>query len=205
MKELHKKLLKVQSELKAPKGQLNKFGNYRYRSQEDILEAVKPLLAENELLMTISDNIVNADGRFYIEATVRVSHGDDEVVVTAYAREAETKKGMDESQITGTASSYARKYALNALYLIDDTKDADTMDNSSPATKVAPKKVEKKVTPEQVEDIKLFIEENESVLTNEVVSKALAWASNGKTELKEFTNSEYLKLCAGLKAKINQG
>jgi len=125
--KLFEKLQKVQSELKAPKGQLNKFGGYNYRSCEDILEAVKPLLQKNGLALVISDDVVIQGERYYIRANVRLIDAEegDDFEVTAYAREAENKKGMDESQITGAASSYARKYALNGLFSIDDTKDAD--------------------------------------------------------------------------------
>jgi ERF superfamily. len=119
------KLIKVQAGLKAPKSQFNKFGGYNYRSQEDILEAVKPLLAENGLMLTISDSIERIEDRYYIKATCTVTDGERSISVTAYAREPLSKKGMDDSQITGAASSYARKYALNGLFLIDDTKDAD--------------------------------------------------------------------------------
>jgi hypothetical protein len=152
-------LIKIQQELKVPKNQRNSFGNYNYRSCEDILEAVKPLLASYELLLTITDEIVHLPGqtiqvvdvinakgdrvtevvggdRYYVKATVTITNGTESVSVSAYARESQDKKGMDDSQITGGASSYARKYALNGLFLIDDTKDADTMDNSK---KVAPK------------------------------------------------------------------
>ena len=124
--KLTEKLIKVQQELKAPKNQYNSFGKYNYRSAEDILEAVKPLNAEQGLLLTLTDEPIFVGNWNYIKATARVTDGTDTVEVTAYARESETKKGMDSSQITGTASSYARKYALNGLYLIDDTKDADT-------------------------------------------------------------------------------
>lgn len=126
-KTIHEKMVEVQKELKAPKGQTNKFGNYNYRSAEDIVEAVKPLLHARSLIMTISDDIVEVGGRIYVEATVRIlAEGQNQIIETkAYAREAETKKGMDESQITGAASSYARKYALNGMFAIDDTKDAD--------------------------------------------------------------------------------
>lgn len=121
------KLLKIQAELKAPKSQINNFGHYRYRSAEDILEAVKPLLKENEALLTLNDEIMQVGERFYVKATARFDDLEGNVTtVTAWAREVETKTGMDGSQITGTASSYARKYALNGLFLIDDTKDADT-------------------------------------------------------------------------------
>jgi hypothetical protein len=127
-----KKLVEVQKALKAPKGQFNKFGNYHYRSCEDILEGVKPLLAEQGLIMTISDDVVLIGERYYIKATATITDADtlQRVSNTAFARETETRKGMDESQVTGSASSYARKYALNGLLLIDDTKDADTRDNN---------------------------------------------------------------------------
>lgn len=126
-----KELLSIQSELHAPKNQFNGFGKYKYRSCEDILEAVKPLLKKYDVVMTISDSLVNYGERFYIEAKVTLTKGEESTQVTALARESLTKKGMDDSQITGTASSYARKYALNGIFLIDDTKDADTMDNSA--------------------------------------------------------------------------
>lgn len=124
--KLHEKLLAIQTKLKAPKGQYNSFGNFNYRSAEDILEAVKPLNAEQGLLLTITDEIKEVGGRIYVVATATVSDGTDELKVSAFAREPENKKGMDESQITGATSSYARKYALNGLYAIDDNKDADT-------------------------------------------------------------------------------
>lgn len=118
----------LQIELKAPKGQKNTFGGYRYRSCEDILEAVKPLLKKHNLVLTISDDMLQIGDRYYVcaTATLRDAEGAGEIKNSAYAREAEAKKGMDESQITGTASSYARKYALNGLFCIDDTKDTDT-------------------------------------------------------------------------------
>lgn len=125
MSNLIEKLVKVQADLKAPKGQFNEFGGYKYRSCEDILEAVKPLLADNGLLLTISDEISVIADRVYVTAICSVTDGKETKEVKAFAREALTKKGMDESQITGAASSYARKYALNGLFLIDDTKDAD--------------------------------------------------------------------------------
>lgn len=120
-------LATVQATLKAPKGQYNQFGKYNYRSCEDILEAVKPLLKEQGLTLTLDDSIESAGNRIYIKATAMLQNADGESIENhAFARESESKKGMDESQITGTASSYARKYALNGLFLIDDTKDADT-------------------------------------------------------------------------------
>ena len=123
---LTQKLLNVQRDLKAPKGQYNSFGKYKYRSAEDILEAVKPINVRNGILLTITDEPILIGEWHYIKASATVTDGVDNLTVTAYARESETKKGQDLSQITGTASSYARKYALNGLYLIDDTKDADT-------------------------------------------------------------------------------
>jgi hypothetical protein len=125
-----KKLLEVQSKLEAPKGQTNKFGGYKYRSAEDILKVLKPLLKEHELVMIINDEIVEVAGRVYVKATVTLNDGETTISTTAYAREPINKKGMDESQVTGAASSYARKYALNGMFAIDDTKDADSMDNS---------------------------------------------------------------------------
>lgn len=155
-KTIYEKLLSVQNELKAPKGQYNKFGNYKYRSCEDILEALKPILKEHRTSLVISDElvvlgnnnpvtyeetyydkdlkrentrtVVSCGERYYVKATATIHDLDSDATITnnAYAREEETKKGMDGSQITGTASSYARKYALNGLFLIDDTKDADT-------------------------------------------------------------------------------
>ena len=122
--EIYKKLEKIQKELKAPKGQYNNFGKYKYRSCEDIVEAVKPLLDGAVLLL--SDEIVQIGERYYVEASATFSDGKESITIKAQAREAEHKKGMDESQVTGAASSYARKYALNGLFAIDDTKDADT-------------------------------------------------------------------------------
>jgi hypothetical protein len=136
MKQLIEKLVAVQRDLKAPKNQYNSFGKYKYRSCEDIVEAVKPLLAAHGLFMMISDKIVyNSETRVYIEATVSVTDGEHTVEATGYAREAAVKKGMDDSQITGATSSYARKYALNGMFGIDDTKDADATnkgDNNAP-------------------------------------------------------------------------
>lgn len=139
-----KKLVAVQAALKAPKGQFNKFGGYKYRSCEDILEAVKPLLLEQGLQLTITDEPVEVGGRIYLKATATVTDGSETATVSGYAREAEAKKGMDESQITGTASSYARKYALNGLFLIDDTKDADaTNEHQKPKAAPRPKQAPK--------------------------------------------------------------
>ncbi len=125
--KVHEKLFSVQQQLKAPKGQRNDFGKYNYRSCEDIVEAVKPLMAVQRLLLTMSDDLVQVGDRYYIKATARITDITDgeTVEVTAFAREEESKKGMDGSQVTGASSSYARKYALNGLFAIDDTKDSD--------------------------------------------------------------------------------
>lgn len=126
--EVYKKLLEIQTRLKAPKGQENTFGHYNYRSCEDILEAVKPLLKDQNCALVISDGIEHIGERYYVcaEASLIDTETGDKVSNKAYAREEENKKGMDGSQITGTSSSYARKYALNGLFAIDDAKDADT-------------------------------------------------------------------------------
>lgn len=152
-RSVHEQLVEIQAKLNAPKSQRNTFGNYNYRSCEDILSAVKPLLGN--CVVTLTDELVHfatcsspspielvdskgatyteviGGDRFYVKATATVTDGKESVSVSAYAREAENKKGMDESQITGSASSYARKYALNGLFAIDDVKDADTQDNSA--------------------------------------------------------------------------
>ena len=133
MADLTKKLATIQSRLKAPKNQYNAFGKYKYRSCEDILEALKPLANEQGCTITIEDSPIMVGEWHYIQATATLSDGYNSKSVKAYARESETKSGMDSSQITGTASSYARKYALNGLFAIDDTKDADTMDNRQKA------------------------------------------------------------------------
>jgi len=127
----------IQKALKVPKNELNKFGNYKYRSCEDILEAVKPLLGES--VLTLTDEVVILGDRFYVKATATLLGAEETYSVTAYAREAQEQKGMAEAQVTGSASSYARKYALNGLFLIDDTKDPDTQDNTPVKPKTAPK------------------------------------------------------------------
>lgn len=137
---LRQKLTKVQSELKAPKNNKNNFGGYQYRSCEDVLESLKPILLKYELFMSISDEIIEVGNRIYVKATVKVFDDINEECVSAFAREDESKKGFDLSQLTGATSSYARKYALNGMFLIDDTKDAD-------ATNTHGKELEKPTTP----------------------------------------------------------
>lgn len=136
-KNILKKLVTIQSKLKAPKGQYSSFGKYNYRSCEDILENARPLANENNCVIVIKDDIKEVAGRYYVEATATLfdAESGEEISTKALAREVDIKKGMDESQITGASSSYARKYALSALFALDDTKDADTMDNREPAKK----------------------------------------------------------------------
>lgn len=133
-KTIYDALLDIQARLKAPKGQTNNFGNYKYRSAEDILEAVKPLLKDNGCFLTISDDIVMVGSRIYVKATITLSKNGETIQTTAFARESESKSGMDASQITGASSSYARKYALNGLFCIDDTKDADALNTNKEYT-----------------------------------------------------------------------
>ena len=125
---IHEKLMKIQTEIKAPKNLYNSFGKYKYRNAEGICEAVKPYLAKNNCSLTLSDDIIAVGDRIYVKATALLTDNEtgEQRSVSALARESDEKKGMDSSQITGTASSYARKYALNGLFLLDDTKDADT-------------------------------------------------------------------------------
>lgn len=126
---LQQKLSQIQKDLKVPKSHHNNFGNYDYRNAEDILDAVKPLLGD--VVLTISDNIELIGTRYYVRAIVTLNLGEEKISACAFARESDTKKGMDESQITGAASSYARKYALNGLFAIDDTKDSDHQENKN--------------------------------------------------------------------------
>lgn len=138
---VYEKLMNVQAQLKCNKSQYNSFGKYNYRSCEDIVESVKPLLKKEGLLLTLSDEIINIDDRFYVKATATVIDTTDEksISVSAFAREEKDKKGMDGSQVTGASSSYARKYALNGLFAIDDTKDSDATNTGDSKQKETPK------------------------------------------------------------------
>ena len=171
MKELVKKIAKIQQELKAPKNQRNNFGGYNYRSCEDILEAVKPLLGD--LILTITDDVVAVGDRVYVKATATITDGENSVSNSAFAREAESRKGMDDSQVTGSTSSYARKYALNGLLCIDDTKDADATNTHE------------KDGPTPAEKAKATREENKSTAAelNERGKKCLEFLKDAKTEL----------------------
>jgi len=150
-----KELIEIQKELKAPKGQYNSFGKYKYRSAEDILEAVKPLLHKYGCQLTLADDIVLIGDRYYVKAIATFRSEKGVEYTTAYAREDLDKKGMDGSQITGTASSYARKYALNGLFLIDDTKDADT-DEFKEQQKASKETPVKMASPVQLKRLKEF-------------------------------------------------
>lgn len=190
---IFEKLVAIQAELKAPKGQYNSFGKYRYRSCEDILEAVKPLLINHKCALTICDSIELIGDRYYIKANALLTDLENEngfISNVAYAREAESKSGMDASQITGTASSYARKYALNGLFLIDDTKDADT-DEHAEQTKDHTKdqgKSEKKATEKQLELMrkiaaeqgKTFDENKAKNMTMQQASELISKYTGGK-------------------------
>ena len=159
----------IQSSLKAPKGQTNKFGGYKYRSCEDILEAVKPLLKKHKLVLTITDDMTEVGGRVYVKATASVHNAEGHSILTnGFAREEENKKGMDSSQITGSASSYARKYALNGLFCIDDTKDSDATNShgrTAPAKKAPAKKATASgLSDEEMEQLENYIRSSKNSL-----------------------------------------
>lgn len=136
---INEKLMEVQKQLKAPKDRKNTFGGYSYRSCESILESVKPILAQLKCTLVLSDEIETFGNRYYVKATAVFSDGENDISTTALAREAESRKGMDDGQITGATSSYARKYALGGLFCIDDTKDADTEEFTRECTERAKK------------------------------------------------------------------
>lgn len=173
---VYEKLAKIQIALKAPKGQFNSFGKYNYRSCEDILEALKPLLKEQGLVLILSDEIVCIGARYYIKTTAllkSVNDDNEQIFNTAYAREDENKKGADGAQITGACSSYARKYALNGLFLIDDTKDADTNEYHEQQKKQEAKPAKPAEKPAQTSENRYVrIENNETyVLTRAGMKK----------------------------------
>lgn len=187
---IYSRLQAVQMELKAPKDQYNYFGKYSYRSCEDILEAVKPLCQKQGLLLSLTDEIVEMGGRNYIKSIARVIEmetGKDFFTV-AFAREDETKKGMDGSQISGCASSYARKYALNGLFCIDDTKDADTLDNRSEV---------QLATQKQQNELEVLCQKTGSEL-----KKVLSWV--GCNDLKALTVPAWNRAIAGLRVKAQK-
>lgn len=186
--EFINKIAKIQQTLKAPKNQYNKFGGYYYRNCEDILESVKPLLGD--LILTINDEIVQIGNRYYVRATATITDGEHEQSATAYAREEESKKGMDASQVTGSTSSYARKYACNALFCIDDTKDADSDEQPKPVQPQKPTQPKLPYPPtnviaeinacKKIPDIAAVLRKYQQTYDNEQLSKA---ASERKQQL----------------------
>lgn len=166
-----KELINIQERLKAPKGQWNGFGKYKYRSCEDILEAVKPLLAENNCQLTLSDEMVSVGNRIYVKSTARIKNeAGEEEFTTGFAREEESKKGMDGSQVTGASSSYARKYALNGMFCIDDTKDSDTTNNGEkPKNKAEKTPQTPALSKEDEEYLHMAIQEIRSATSKDVL------------------------------------
>ena len=201
---IYEKLTKVQEELKAPKNQYNSFGKYNYRSCEDILEALKPILAKYGLFLMISDTMKQIGDRYYIMATCTVSDGEMHITNCAFAREEESKKGMDGAQVTGTSSSYARKYALNGLFLIDDTKDPDTeefhrqsKDNNEKQTSKSSAgsgKIDKLVTENQIS--RMYAIASDKGYTKEDIKKSII--KKNKQSAKELTMAEYDEIIAGI-------
>lgn len=183
---VYEKLAAVQTALKAPKGQYNSFGKYKYRSCEDIVESVKPLLKQHGLLLTLSDDIVLIGDRFYVKATAEIIDTADGnfVSVTAFAREEETKKGMDGSQVTGASSSYARKYALNGIFAIDDTKDSDSTNTHGQEVEAPKQEQPKPEAPKQSPRKMLIAKLNEKGI--DVNAYAQAHNLNGKTDPETF-------------------
>lgn len=194
---IYEKLMKVQSELKAPKSQYNNFGKYSYRNCEDILEAVKPLLLDNKLSLTIADEITLIGDRYYIKATATVTDVEtgDKESVSAFAREEENKKGMDASQLTGSTSSYARKYALNGLFCIDDTKDSDTTNTGNTSTNKSKVSANKgNLSDAQIK--RLYAIAKGAGYGPDVI-KAQAMKKYNVQHLHEMTKTQYDELCAG--------
>lgn len=190
-----KELLQIQSELKAPKGQFNAYGKYKYRSCEDILEAVKPILKKYNCTLLLSDSLIYIGDRYYIKATVTLVNAEGKSVSTeAYAREEETKKGMDASQITGASSSYARKYALNGLLCIDDNKDSDTT-NTGDNAPAAPAKASK----EDNAEVEKAIAEINAAKSKEELINAIAKYKGNKSVINNLAfinavnNNKYAK------------
>ena len=193
------KLMKVQSKLKAPKGQYNSFGKYSYRSCEDILEALKPLLAEVEAIVNVSDEVKLIGDRFYVEATAMFLDCEtgDSIVAKAYAREDESKKGMDLAQVTGSVSSYARKYALNGLFAIDDNKDSD-------ATNTHGKDIKPNMTPvsglSDAQLKRLYAIGNKAGFKKDVVEATVKKMFG--CEPKDMTKDQYNTVCERLEKKV---
>lgn len=194
-----KELIEIQALLKAPKDQYNDFAKFKYRSAESILEALKPLLIERGCILTITDDVINLGERYYIKATATISCGKETVSVTAYAREAAEKKGYDAAQLTGSCSSYARKYALNGLFLIDDAKDIDSDNSSDTRPEVKEVKISDIKSAKQEPDVELqaaIIEIQSSKTVESLKSVAENYKSiYGKiASYKEAVNKRYNEL-----------
>jgi len=200
---INEKLLKIQTELKAPKSKYNDYGNFKYRSCEDILEAVKPLLQQHKCTLYISDSVCEIGGRIYVEATVYfidLEHPEvPQICVQAFAREPLSKKKMDEAQITGTASSYARKYALNGLFLIDDVKDPDTNEYKQEVEKKSDISVlDEYVTAEQCVKLEMLLKKAE--VSTDKFCEAYKITIISELPAKQF-DSAVKKIEATIKAK----
>lgn len=195
-----KKLAIIQQTLSVPKNQFNNFGKYSYRSCEDILEGLKPCLKDTNTVLTITDEIVEISGRFYVKATatLRDCESDTSISNTAYAREEEAKKGMDSSQVTGATSSYARKYALNGLFCIDDVKDADTMDNSKNKKDESIPSYPKpeQLAQERIDKIKLA--SLNDCMKKKGVTKQSVLDRYGISDLSQMTLAQYMDAMKGL-------
>ena len=193
MGNLREKLMEVQSELKAPKGQFNSFGKYKYRSCEDVLEALKPLLKKEGLILIITDDIRMIGDRFYIQANVTLTDTEtgDVLNCSAFAREEESKKGMDGSQVTGAASSYARKYALNGMFCIDDNKDFDDPANDQNKNKKPTQEIQPNVA--QPQQSRLPILTIEGVKDwNIMLNMFYTAETDSKTNGKSFSLKNYI-------------
>lgn len=199
---IQEKLLYIQAKVKAPKNLYNSFGKYSYRNAEGILEAVKPFLDEMKCTLTISDEIVAVGDRIYVKANATLWDTEklDVIAVSAYAREADQKKGMDDSQVTGTASSYARKYALNGLFLLDDTKDPDTDEYAKQTG--AEKKPEK--TAEKNPLIEYASEAAIKTITKMVEKAGLSMDKVLKKPIEDLTADEAAKMIIALKKKLGE-
>ena len=193
---VYEKLTYVQSKLKAPKNQYNSFGKYNYRSCEDILEGLKPLLTEVKAIVTLSDNIIQIGDRYYLQSTATFvdSESSEKITTSSLAREDESKKGMDLAQVTGSVSSYARKYALNGLFAIDDTKDSDSTNNHI-------KDGFKQISSLSESQLKRLYAIAYKAGYDKAKIEAMV-SGKYKKDVRDLTKSEYDHVCSGLQAKI---
>lgn len=209
---IYQRILSIQKELKAPKNQYNKFGGYNFRNLEDINEAAKPLLHKHGVSLMISDEIVKIESRYYVQATVvaiNVDDPNDSIQTQAYAREEENKKGMDGSQITGTASSYARKYAMNGLFLIDDTKDNDSNEHQQEVQNTPNNKVQPRYNPNKQPDNADFIKTRNKYYTEihnltNMSSEDITSYLKQKLGAHDLTNYDHQKQIGGLLEILNE-